>query len=53
MILMRMFDAVDRGLVTAPLFDPAQVADPKMDNRLFVREYVCDLLARAFPHLQA
>ncbi|KAJ3299754.1 Karyopherin transporter [Borealophlyctis nickersoniae] len=53
MILLHLFEIVDTGKITAPLFDPTQVPNPAMTNQEFVREYVKDLLKRAFPHLQS
>ncbi|KAH6575064.1 hypothetical protein BASA60_005186 [Batrachochytrium salamandrivorans] len=52
MIMMKMFQLVDSGAITAPLFDPAVVPNPNIGNAEYVRVYVADLLLRAFPHLQ-
>ncbi|KAI9090074.1 CRM1 C terminal-domain-containing protein [Phlyctochytrium arcticum] len=53
MILKDMFALVESGQIGVPLFDPAVVTNPNMTNQQFVREFVMDLLQRAFPHLQA
>ncbi|KAJ3088258.1 Karyopherin transporter [Quaeritorhiza haematococci] len=53
MILMQMFAlAADSRVITAPLFSASQVPNPNMTNAEFLKEYVGDLLQRAFPHLQ-
>ncbi len=52
MILMQMFASVESGAVAAPLFDPATVPTPNVSNQEFLKQYVFDLLSRAFPHLQ-
>ncbi|KAG0001063.1 Karyopherin transporter [Entomortierella chlamydospora] len=51
-LLARMFFLVDSGAVQAPLFTPAQVADPNMTNVVFLKDYMMNLLQNAFPHLQ-
>jgi exportin-1 len=52
LILAQMFQMVDNGQITAPLFNPATVANPNMTNQEFLRENVMVLLHNAFPHLQ-
>ncbi|KAL2919489.1 Karyopherin transporter [Polyrhizophydium stewartii] len=52
MILMQMFALVDSPAISVPLFDPATVPNPHMTNAEYIRNYVADLLASAFPHLQ-
>ncbi|KAJ3044255.1 Karyopherin transporter [Rhizophlyctis rosea] len=52
MILLHLFEQVDSGKITVPLFDPAQVPNPNATNQEYVRNYVMDLLQNAFPHLQ-
>ncbi|TPX51840.1 hypothetical protein SeLEV6574_g00005 [Synchytrium endobioticum] len=52
-ILMQMIALVNAGTVRVPLFDRNQFPDPSMDNKAFVKEYIIDLLRRAFPHLQS
>ncbi|KAJ3232034.1 Karyopherin transporter [Chytriomyces hyalinus] len=51
-ILAQMFQMVDNGQITAPLFNPATVPNPNMSNQEFLREHVVMLLQNAFPHLQ-
>ncbi|KAJ3067940.1 Karyopherin transporter [Podochytrium sp. JEL0797] len=51
-ILAQLFSMVDGGVITAPLFNPATVANPGMSNQEFLREHVMLLLMNAFPHLQ-
>jgi len=46
MILTQMFAMVESGRVTAPLGPDASV-----DNRMFMREYVMQLLLKSFPNL--
>jgi hypothetical protein len=41
-----MFSMVESGRVTAPLS-----ADSTVDNRIFMREYVLQLLLKSFPNL--
>ncbi|KAI9209722.1 CRM1 C terminal-domain-containing protein [Polychytrium aggregatum] len=52
LILMNMFQFVDTNVITAPLFNPAQVANPNMTNQEFVSEFVSNLLQGAFTHVQ-
>ncbi|KAJ3042300.1 Karyopherin transporter [Rhizophlyctis rosea] len=52
MILLHLFEQVDSGKITVPLFDPNQVQNPNMTNQEYVRVFVTDLLQNAFPHLQ-
>ncbi|SGY39697.1 BQ5605_C003g02266 [Microbotryum silenes-dioicae] len=51
-VLARLFRLVGSGDIQAPLYDPATIQDPTMNNSKFVSEYCADLLKRAFPHLQ-
>lgn len=51
-VLARLFRLVEAGDIQAPLYDPATMQDPSMNNSKFVAEYSADLLKRAFPHLQ-
>jgi len=44
-----MINAVELGLVTAPLWDATKV--PDMNNRQFLRQHICRLLASAFGNL--
>jgi len=50
-ILQRMIHGVEFGLVTAPLWDPAKISDPNMNNRQFLRQHISLLLANAFGNL--
>ena len=51
-LLARMFQLVETGKITVPLFDPAAVSNSQMNNSLFLREYTANLLKAAFPHVQ-
>ncbi|KAI9334595.1 CRM1 C terminal-domain-containing protein [Obelidium mucronatum] len=51
-ILAQMFQMVESGQISAPLYNPATVANPNLSNQDFVREHVMLLLHNAFPHLQ-
>lgn len=52
-ILAHIFYIVDSGRVSVPLYDPAQVGtNTNMNNSVFLRGYVMNLLHSAFPHLQ-
>ena len=51
LILAHLVSVVD-GLVTTPLYDPA-TSVAATDNTTFLRDYIVNLLATAFPHLQA
>lgn len=48
-ILMQMFLVVETGVVKVPLWDPATIADPAMNNQRFLREYVASFLQ--FPNM--
>jgi exportin-1 len=52
LILAQIFQLVDSGAITAPLFNPATVPNPNITNQEFLREHVMNLLQMAFPHLQ-
>ncbi|WFD31477.1 Karyopherin transporter [Malassezia sp. CBS 17886] len=52
LLLARIFELIETDRVSAPLWDPAQVQDPNMTNRLFIRQYTANLLRNAFPHVQ-
>lgn len=52
MLLARMFQLVETGGITVPLFDPASVPDPNISNSQFLKEYTANLLKNAFPHVQ-
>ena len=51
LLLARLVSLVESGAVQAPLFDPAQVSDPNMNNTVFLKGYIADLLKNAFPHV--
>lgn len=51
MILMNMFQLVETGQITAPLYDQAQ--NPQtLNNAAYVADFVTQMLVSAFPHLQ-
>ena len=51
LLLARLFQLVESGVVQSPLFDPSQVSDPSMTNSTFLKEYTANLLKTAFPHV--
>lgn len=51
-ILALMVTLVEEGNIQVPLWDSAQVPDPNMNNQLFVRQYLGNLLQTAFTNLQ-
>ena len=52
LILLNMFNAVQTGQVTAPLWEAAKMqVPPGTDNRTFLREYVVNLLGTGFKNL--
>ena len=51
LLLARMFQLVETGQITVPLFDPSTVPDPNISNSVFLREYTANLLKSAFPHV--
>ncbi|WRT68591.1 uncharacterized protein IL334_005569 [Kwoniella shivajii] len=51
-LLARLISLVETGSVQAPLFDPAQVPDPNVNNATYLKGYISDLLATAFGHVQ-
>lgn len=52
LILLNMFNSVQTGQVTAPLWEAAKMqVPPGTDNRAFLREYVVNLLASGFKNL--
>jgi len=50
-ILSQMFNTVESGGIGAPLWDPNVMQDPSLTNQLYLRNYVTNLLASAFPNL--
>lgn len=51
MLLARMFQLIEVGKITEPLYTPEQ-ATPGMSNKQFVSQFTADLLQRAFQNLQ-
>lgn len=51
-ILQRLIHFTVSGLVKVPVYDPSSVATPGISNAEYLREYVKNLMATAFPHLQ-
>ncbi|RKP35256.1 CRM1 C terminal-domain-containing protein [Dimargaris cristalligena] len=54
MILSRVFHMVESGLISQPIYDPSKVPPqlgPNPSNTDFLRAYIVNLLANAFPHL--
>jgi len=51
MLLARMFQLVQTGVLQQPLFDPASVSDPSMTNVRYLHDYTTNLLASAFTHV--
>eukprot|EP01104_Vermistella_antarctica_P005997 TRINITY_DN16731_c0_g1_i1.p1 TRINITY_DN16731_c0_g1~~TRINITY_DN16731_c0_g1_i1.p1 ORF type:complete len:1068 (-),score=371.53 TRINITY_DN16731_c0_g1_i1:114-3317(-) len=49
--LLEMFRAVEEGEVTAPLWDPAQIQDPNMNNKIFLRQHIANLIGTSFKNL--
>ncbi|KAG6919966.1 Exportin-1 [Tephrocybe rancida] len=47
-LLARMFQLVETGVIRTPLFDPSQTTS----NAAYLREYTANLLKNAFPHVQ-
>jgi len=52
MVLARLYQLVEAGHVSAPIFDPASVPDPNISNAIYVKQYTLELLTNAFPHVQ-
>lgn len=50
-ILSQMFDTVEKGGIRAPLWDPATIQDPSLNNQIYLRNYVTNLLVSAFTNL--
>jgi exportin-1 len=50
--LARLFQLVTANAIKAPLYDPAKVAKPGMNNKEFLYDYVSELMQNAFPHLK-
>lgn len=51
-VLARLFQLVTANAIKAPLYDPAKVAKPGMNNKEFLYDYVSELMQNAFPHLK-
>lgn len=52
-LLARLFELVETGRITAPLWNPTETSDPSMNNPLFMRQHVSTLLKNAFPNMSA
>jgi len=52
LILARLFQLVETGAITVPLYDPSTVPDPSVSNAVFLRDYTASLLQTAFPHVR-
>lgn len=50
-LLVRLFELVEAGRITAPLWDVNEISDPGMSNPLFIRQHVSTLLRNAFPNV--
>ncbi|KAF4615334.1 hypothetical protein D9613_003249 [Agrocybe pediades] len=50
-VLARLYQLIELNVIQTPLFDPATVSDPSMNNVTFLREYTVNLLKNAFPHV--
>jgi len=50
-LLAHMFHIVEAGQIKAPLWNTIEILDPNMNNPNYLREYVVNLLIRAFPNL--
>ncbi|KAJ2500172.1 Karyopherin transporter [Coemansia sp. RSA 1972] len=51
MVLARMVRLIDSNQITAPLFDASQPENSGLDNGMFVRQSIANLLATAFANL--
>ncbi|CDZ97086.1 nuclear export receptor crm1 [Phaffia rhodozyma] len=51
-ILQRLLHFTMNGLVKVPIFDPASVPNPNINNAEYLRDYINGLMGSAFPHLQ-
>ncbi|KAJ1854158.1 Karyopherin transporter [Coemansia sp. RSA 638] len=51
MVLARMVRLIDSNQITAPLFDASQPENSGLDNGLYVRQSIANLLATAFANL--
>ena len=52
MLLARMFQLVENGTITEPIYSPEQ-AQQGTSNKDFLRDFVANLLQNAFANLQA
>lgn len=50
-ILAHLFEIVDAGIVSSPLFDAAKHPTAS-DNKTFLRDFLANMLQTSFPHLQ-
>jgi exportin-1 len=51
-LLARLISLIETKSVQAPLYDPAAVSDPSMDNATYLKSYISDLLCNAFTNVQ-
>lgn len=51
-LLARLISLVESGGVQAPLFNPTEVNDPSMNNAVYLKGYIANLLSNAFGHVQ-
>jgi exportin-1 len=51
LILMNMFQLVESGAITVPLYDPAQFPQ-NPSNPDYLTQFLSKVLATAFPHMQ-
>ncbi|KAJ2838956.1 Karyopherin transporter [Coemansia erecta] len=51
MVLARMVRLIDSNQITAPLFDASQPENSGLDNGMYVRQSIANLLATAFANL--
>ena len=51
-LLARLISLVESGSVQAPLYDPAKVTEPNMNNVTFLKMHISGILTDAFQHVQ-
>lgn len=50
-ILQVMVIAVESGQVAQPLWDPSKMSDPNMNNKLYLRQYLLNLISKHFQNV--
>lgn len=50
-ILAHMFNLVETNVITAPLYNPASVANPTMTNVEYLKDHMANMLDTAFPNI--